>query len=155
MKEPPLKVFPRTAGQFMDRIETCGRREHWRVRSTPAEANDEWSRTRIIFTLVGTEPFNAADESIPEAFVAAEHGTLIVSLDRGGYYFDLDQLYDHYPAWSWRQQLHEKGWATALHFDLLRELERLFPVSAYVPHEKQRRAAAAKQANGTPREGVQ
>lgn len=112
-KKPKL---PKTAAEFLAAI--AADLEAWQVAIVEAEPDDTSPR-RVMFWL----------DSDPErrAYIAHEHGRLIVTLG-GGYHFDLDRLHEHHAlGWSWVRQMQDKSWCRPEHVELLLALEDLFP----------------------------
>lgn len=114
-----MKKIPATINQFVGKVTgETEKRQPWRLHFSDlpdAPSFRAW--------LEGFDPV--------EACITFEHGTLWVNLDHGDYFFELGRLHEDHPAWTWRQQLAEKEWATGTHFALLDALVHEFPAAVY------------------------
>lgn len=110
-----MKRIPETAGEMLDRLmPEIGR---WRVEVAPSEPTDP-SPHRVMFSIAGSQP--------GRAYVAWEHGRLVVSIHRGAYWFDLPRLHES-ERWDWIRQVEEKGWRDEDDMALLRALYEVLP----------------------------
>lgn len=109
------KTIPQNAGEFLNAIQD--ELGSWQVAIEPAEPEDCTCSFRTVFRL--------ANDVDGLAYVAHEHGRMIVTIDKE-YHFDLSRINEGRGVWPWSKQLAEKEWVCSSKMSLVINLQETF-----------------------------